>query len=235
MSVLLSWRFVVAVVLIAARSTSSPAQTTARVNGAIPDTSNGAIPSARVTVTWRCRARAFPPGGENTNCLAVTCQQRRSLRVPTPERRVSGKRRAAISFARAAFRRRSSAPNSPHLAAGAVQAWWTGSPDPRAFPGTDRRLCPDCASYGRSGSDQRRQADFPVVMLTELLRSPDQTNVRVVDDPLGAAIPGAMGCSRQLSSGPARRRGRSSSELHVVPACPFRGLPALQDPREGSP
>ena len=51
MSVLYSCRFVAAVLLIAAWSTSAPAQTTARVNGAITDSSNAVIPSARVTVT----------------------------------------------------------------------------------------------------------------------------------------------------------------------------------------
>ena len=42
------------------------------------------------------------------------------------------------------------------------------------------------------------------------------TSVRMADHPLEARIPRAMGCSRQLSSGAARRRGRSSSELRVV-------------------
>jgi Carboxypeptidase regulatory-like domain len=51
MSMLYSWRLVAAALLIAAWSTSSPAQTTARVNGAITDSSNAVIPSARVTVT----------------------------------------------------------------------------------------------------------------------------------------------------------------------------------------
>jgi hypothetical protein len=51
MSVLHSYRFIAVVVLIAAWSISAPAQTTARVNGAITDTSNAVISSARITVT----------------------------------------------------------------------------------------------------------------------------------------------------------------------------------------
>ena len=50
MSVRLSHRFVAVVVLIAVWSTTSPAQTTARVNGAINDTSNAVISGARITV-----------------------------------------------------------------------------------------------------------------------------------------------------------------------------------------
>ena len=51
MSMLLSFRLVAVVVLFAALSTSSPAQTTALLNGAITDSSNAVISSARVTVT----------------------------------------------------------------------------------------------------------------------------------------------------------------------------------------
>src|SRR5215469_12295488 len=51
MSMLLSFRLVAVVVLFAALSTSSPAQTTALLNGAITDSSNAVISNARVTVT----------------------------------------------------------------------------------------------------------------------------------------------------------------------------------------
>src|ERR1700730_15792606 len=51
MFALLSYRFVTAILLLTTWSAISSAQTTARVNGAITDTSNAVIPSARVTVT----------------------------------------------------------------------------------------------------------------------------------------------------------------------------------------
>ena len=50
MSVRLSHRCFAVVVLIAAWSTTSPAQTTAGVNGAITDTSNAVISGARIMV-----------------------------------------------------------------------------------------------------------------------------------------------------------------------------------------
>ena len=75
---------------------------------------------------------------------------------------------------------------------------------PRPIRGRAARLRPECggsdvAASNAGGSPavateavaRRRRtsqfrADFPVVMSPELLRSPDQTNVRVADDPPGA-------------------------------------------------